>query len=128
MVFQAGTIPRALRMMLGALAMLIGARAFALEVYLNTNSPANVSRGSEFFDAAKWRDATKAVDGIWYVAQGMTEPPKGVSIAKAREEWIKRFADKKWIVELQGRAAEGHHTPHEVKALKEAGIHSFSTM
>lgn len=105
----------------------------AFEIYLNTNSPAKVSRGSEFFDKAEWRDAAKAVDGFWYVGQGMTEAPKGSSIQKAREDWIRGFKDKKWIVELQGRVIEGmgdgtHHTVHEIKAMKSAGIEGFSAM
>lgn len=105
----------------------------AVEIYLNTNSPAKVSRGSEFFDKDGWRDAAKAVDGFWYVGQGMTEPPKGTSIQKAREEWIRSFKEKKWIVELQGRVVEEmgegiHNTVHEVKAMKAAGIEGFSAM
>lgn len=105
----------------------------ALEIFLNTNSPAKVSRGSEFFALDEWREAAKAVDGIWYVSQGMTKPPTGKTIQKAREEWIRGFKDKKWIVELQGRVVEAigkgeHGSAHEIKALKSAGISGFSAM
>jgi hypothetical protein len=106
---------------------------FAFEVFLNTNSPEKVSRGSEFFDKEEWRDAAKAVDGFWYVGQGMTKPPNGISISKARQDFIRGNKEKKWIVEIQGRVIAGmgegtHHTVHEVKAMKEAGIEGFSAM
>ena len=105
----------------------------ALEVFIDTNSPAKSSQGSQLFEKDKWRDAAKAIDGIWFVGQGMTKPPEGVNISKARHEWVKSFKDKHWIVELQGRVTEAmgegkHAVVFEVKALKGAGVEGFSAM
>ena len=104
-----------------------------LEVFIDTNSPAKASQGSQLFERGKWRDAAKAIDGVWYVGQGMTKPPEGHDIGKARHEWVKGLKDKHWIVELQGRVVEGmgegkHATVFEVKAMKSAGVEGFSAM
>ena len=105
----------------------------ALEVFLDTNSPAKASQGSQLFQREKWSATAKAIDGIWYVGQGMTKPPEGGTISKARREWVESLKGKQWIVELQGRVTRGmaegtHHAAFEVKAMKTAGIPRFSAM
>ena len=127
--------PSALAALLAILsAMMLSPACLALEVFIDTNSPAKASQGSQLFERDKWRDAAKAIDGIWYVGQGMTKPPEGGEIGKARHEWVKAFKDKQWIVELQGRVVEAagargkHGAAFEVKAMKAAGVEGFSAM
>ena len=111
---------------------LFAATGRAMEVYINTNSPAKSSHGSQLFDRDKWPQAAKAIDGVWYVAQGMSDAPPGKSVGKARESFIEGLKDKHWIVEMkQGPAAkmaDGKHLVHEVKDMKSAGIKHFSAM
>ncbi|HEX8915941.1 MAG TPA: hypothetical protein VF796_26575 [Humisphaera sp.] len=130
--------PTALRRTRALLAGVVAAIVFhpaasAMEVFVNTNSPAKASQGSQLFDRQKWPDAAKAIDGVWYVGQGMTKPPEGKPIGKARDQWIEGLKDKHWIVELQGRVIEAmgegkHGVVHEVKAMKEGKVEGFSAM
>lgn len=122
-----------LRVAISLLISLHAAQVLALEVYLNTNAPANVSRGSELFDPQGWTDTAKAIDGIWFVAQGMTKPPEGVSITKARKDFVQRHKDLKWIVEVNQRAVESRadgkkYSIYEPKIMKEVGIKDFQVM
>ncbi len=104
----------------------------AMEVYINTNSPGKSSHGSQLLELDEWPQCAKAIDGIWYVGQGMSKTPEGKSAGKSREKWIEELKDKHWIVELKQSSAakmsDATHEPHEVKALKSAGIKHFAAM
>lgn len=105
----------------------------ALEVFINTNSPPKGGQANELFDRDDWKHAAQAIDGIWYVGQGMSKPPGGGDAGKARDKWIESLKDKKWIVEMKEESASAMagrkpRTVHEVKAMKEAGIRHFSAM
>lgn len=104
----------------------------ALQVYLNTNSPGNSAAASQLFEKDGWHQAAAAVDGIWYVGQGMSKAPGGGDVAKARAKWIESLKDKRWIVEMKQESAAAmagkKHLVHEVKAMKQAGISPFAAM
>lgn len=110
------------------------APVFAFEVYLDTNAPPTTSRASELFDQESWKQTAGAIDGIWFAAQGMTKPPAGKSLGKARDEFIKTHRDLKWIVEVSQKAVEkraeasSKSSTYEPTHLVKAGIKDFEIM
>ncbi len=63
----------------------------------------------------------------------MTKPPEGVSITKARKDFVQRHKDLKWIVEVNQRAVESRadgkkYSIYEPKIMKEVGIKDFQVM
>ncbi len=108
--------------------------AQAFEIYLDTNAPASASRASELFDANKWKETAATIDGIWFAAQGMTKAPEGISLGKARDEFIKAHRDLKWICEIsqsavESRARESSNSGiYEPSHLVKGGIKDFEIM
>jgi hypothetical protein len=106
--------------------------AGAMEVFINTNAPAKGSKANELYNRDEWKKAADAVDGIWFVGQGMLKPPDEKNVTKARDKWIESLKQKHWVVEMKqepaASMAKGKHTVYEVKAMKDGGVRTFAAM
>jgi hypothetical protein len=106
--------------------------AGAMEVFINTNAPAKSSKANELYNRDEWKQAADAVDGIWFVGQGMLKPPDEKNVSKERDKWIEALNKKQWVVEMKQEPAagmaKGKHTVSEVKAMKDGGVRKFAAM
>src|SRR3954471_12263719 len=95
--------------------------AGGMEVFINTNAPAKGSKANELYNRDEWKKAADAIDGIWFVGQGMLKPPDEKNVTKSRDKWIESLKQKQWVIEMKqepaASMAKGKHTVYEVKAM-----------